>query len=210
MKTLTKTFFATVASIFLIGSTMTSSAAVHSNTDEMVVHTIQSGSSVTGVNRLWASGNVKVVLTQNEKESIKGGLNFNPETTFIQRKGSTLYINSVESSEVTVYVTLKDLHRVEAAGSANVVTSNNFDVKHLQVFLSQDARAKISAMSASLYTVVSEDAVLKMSGSTDEHTLIASNMKNVKLNSFSSLSTSSRPTDYAALKANKLIANRLK
>ena len=65
-------------------------------------------------------------------------------------------------------------------------------------------------MSASLYTVVSDDAILKLSGSTDQHTLIATNLKNVKLDSFVSLRTSSRVADYAAIKSNKQIANRLK
>ena len=189
---------------------MTTFAAGNGNNNEISVSAAIPQTSVNGVNRVWASGNVKVVLTQNEKEGITAGENFNAESTFIQRKGNTLYINSIESSQVTINVSIKDLQRVEAAGSATVVTSNNFDVKYLQVFLSQGAKAKLSAMSGSLYTVVSDDATLKMSGSTDQHTLIASNMRNVKLDSFVSLRTSSRVADYAALRSNRLIANKLK
>lgn len=211
MKTSTKTLFATVLTgIVLTSSAMTTFAAGSMTTNEISTSIVKPQASVKGVNRIWASGNVKVILTQDEKEGIAAGENFNAETTFIQRRGNTLYINSLESGQVTINVSLKDLQRVEAAGSATVVTSNNFDVKHLQVFVSQGAKVKLSAISASLYTVVSDDAVLKMSGSTDQHTLIASNMKNVKLDSFVSLRTSSRVADYAAIKSNKLIANRLK
>ncbi|TCD03735.1 GIN domain-containing protein [Pedobacter psychroterrae] len=210
MKTLTKTLFATVfTGIVLTSSAMTTFAAGNGNNREISVSAAIPQTSVNGVNRIWASGNVKVVLTQNEKEGIIAGENFNTETTFIQRKGNTLYINSVESGQVTINVSIKDLQRIEAAGSATVVTSNNFDVKYLQVFLSQAAKAKLSAMSGSLYTVVSDDATLKMSGSTHQHTLIASNMKNVKLDSFVSLRTSSKVADYAAIRSNKLIANKL-
>ncbi|RZM20461.1 MAG: hypothetical protein EOO88_36130 [Pedobacter sp.] len=210
MKTLTKTLFATVLTgIVLASSAMTTFAAGNGNNNEIIVSAAIPQTSVNGVNRVWASGNVKVVLTQNEKEGITAGENFNAETTFIQRKGNTLYINSVESGQVTITVSIKDLQRIEAAGSATVVTSNNFDVKYLQVFLSQGAKAKLSAMSGSLYTVVSDDATLKMSGSTDQHTLIASNMRNVKLDSFVSLRTSSRVADYAAIRSNRLIANKL-
>ncbi len=210
MKTFTKTLFATVLTgIVLTSSAMTTFAAANRNNNEISVNAAMPQTSVNGINRIWASGNVKVVLTQNEKEGIIAGENFNAETTFIQRKGNTLYINSVESGQVTINVSIKDLQRIEAAGSATVVTSNNFDVKYLQVFLSQAAKAKLSAMSGSLYTVVSDDATLKMSGSTDQHTLIASNMKNVKLDSFVSLRTSSKVADYAAIRSNRLIANKL-
>ena len=206
MKTLTKTFFATV----LTGVVLASSASVTFAADKPVhktLTTVNYDKSVAGVNRIWVSGNVKVVLTQDDKEKISAGENFNAETTFIQRKGNTLYINSIESNVVTLNISIKDLHRIEAAGSASVVMSNNFDVKHLQVFLSQAAKAKLSAISASLYTVVTDDAVLKMSGSADQHTLIASNMKNIKMDSFVSLKTSSRIADYAAIRMNRLIAN---
>ena len=210
MKTLTKTLFATVLTgIVLTSSAMTTFAAVNVNDNAISVSAAIPQTSVNGVNRIWASGNVKVVLTQNEKEGITAGENFNAKTTFIQRKGNTLYINSVESGQVTINVSIKDLQRVEAAGSATVVTSNNFDVKYLQVFLSQGAKAKLNAISGSLYTVVSDDATLKMSGSTDQHTLIASNMRNVKFDSFVSMRTESRIADYAAIRSNRLIANKL-
>ncbi len=208
MKTLTKTLFATVLTgIVLTSSAMTTFAAVNGNNNEINISTSIPQTSVNGVNRIWASGNVKVVLTQNEKEGITSGENFNAETTFIQRKGNTLYINSIEGRQVTINVSIKDLQRIEAAGSATVVTSNNFDVKYLQVFLSQGAKAKLSAMSGSLYTVVSDDATLKMSGSTDQHTLIASNMRNVKFDSFVSMKTDSRLAGPVVLKADSLSAS---
>lgn len=205
MKTLTKTLFATVLTgIVLTSTALTTFAAGNVNQNE--ISNVTTVAQVAGVNRIWASGNVKVVLTQNEKEGITAGENFNAETTFIQRKGNTLYINSIESGQVTIKVSLKDLHRIEAAGSATVVTSNNFDVKYLQVFLSQGAKAKISAISGSLYTVVSDDATLKMSGSTDQHTLIASNMRNVRFDSFVSMRTDSRVAANATPKVDSLTA----
>ena len=206
MKTLTKTLFATVLTgIVLTSTALTTFASGSVNQNE--ISGVTAVAQVAGINRIWASGNVKVVLTQNEKEGITAGENFNAETTFIQRKGNTLYINSIESGQVTIKVSLKDLHRIEAAGSATVVTSNNFDVKYLQVFLSQGAKAKISATSGSLYTVISDDATLKMSGSTDQHTLIASNMRNVRFDSFVSMRTDSRVVANATAKVDSLTAS---
>ncbi|WP_449435858.1 GIN domain-containing protein [Pedobacter steynii] len=143
----------------------------------------------TGINKIWVAGNVKLVLSQNDKEGVFVNENFDANNTSVLRSGQTLYINSTESHQVTINISVKDLQRIEAAGSSVVVTKGNFDVKYLQLFLSQSATAKIKSKVGSLYTVISEDAVLKMSGSSDEHTLIASNMENVKFDNFASLKT---------------------
>jgi hypothetical protein len=43
-----------------------------------------------------------------------------------------------------------------------------------------------NAFCSSLYTIVKDDAVLKLNGTADQSTMIASNMKNVKLADFAS------------------------
>nr|WP_068889925.1 DUF2807 domain-containing protein [Pedobacter panaciterrae] len=183
MKTLTKALFGTaLAAIFLTSSAMTTFAA-----NKIEVTSVKTTSG--GINKVWVAGNVKIVLIQNDKEGVFVDENFNADKTSVLRKGQTLYINSTEGNQVTINVSVKDLQRVEAAGSSVVITKGKFDVKYLQLFLSQSATAKIKSTVGSLYTVISDDAVLMMSGSSDEHTLIASNMENVKFNDFASLKT---------------------
>lgn len=97
----------------------------------------------------------------------------------------------MEAGQVTLSITVKDLERIEAYGQSIVVTSNNFAVKNLQLFLNQSATARIKTTAASLYTVVEDDAVLKLNGKANESTMIASNMKNVKLNDFAAVKSSS-------------------
>ena len=175
MKTLTKTVFATVlAAVVLTSSAMTTLAA---DSTKVVATSNQ-------FNKIWVSGNVKVILTQSNKEGVYVESQFNPENTFVNTVGQTLYINSTESETVTINVSVKDLQRIQAAGNAEVLTSKKLDVKYLQVLLSQNAKARINARVGSLYTVVNDDAKLKMSGLAGEHTLIASNMKNVKFSGF--------------------------
>ncbi|HMI03147.1 MAG TPA: DUF2807 domain-containing protein [Pedobacter sp.] len=188
MKTLTKTAFAAVlTAVVLTSSAMTTFAAPF----------IKVAAITESFNKIWVSGNVKIILTQSEKEGVFVDEYFNPEKTSVIGKGQNLYINTMESSQVTIRISVKDLQRIEAAGSAVVVTENKFDVKYLQLFLSQNAKVKVDAKVGDLYTVISEDAVLKMSGATDQHTLIASNMKNVKLDNFVSLKTDTGSTDVA-------------
>jgi hypothetical protein len=185
MKTLTKTLFAAaLTAVVLTSSAMTTFAA------EPVV-TELTAPSVEGFNKIWVSGNVKIILTQGDKQSVVGTSNYDSTKTSVLSKGQTLYINSMESGQVTLNITVKDLQRVEAYGQSVVVTSNNFDVKNLQLFLNQSATAKIKTTAESLYTVVKDSAVLKLNGTADKSIMIASNMKNVKLGDFASLRSES-------------------
>lgn len=180
MKTLAKTLFAAA----LTAVVFTSSAMATFAAEPVATETRTS--SVKSFNRIWVSGNVKIILRQGDKQAVEGTDNFNPEKTSVLSNGRTLFINSTEAGEVTLNITVKNLERIEAYGESEVITSNNFDVKYLQLFLNQSATAKIKTTAASLYTVVKDDAVLKLNGSADHSTIIASNQKNLKLSNFAS------------------------
>ena len=185
MKTLTKTLFAAaLTAVVLTSSAMTSFAAEP-------VKTVTTSPSVAGFNKIWVSGNVKIVLTQGDKEVVSGTDNYDSAKTSVLSKGQTLYINSSESSMVTLNITVKDLQRVEAYGQSVVVTSNNFNVKNLQLFLNQSATAKIKTTAESLYTIIKDDAVLKLNGTAGQTTMVATNIKNVKMADFASLRSES-------------------
>jgi len=185
MKTLAKTLFAAaLTAVLFTSSAMTTFAA------EPIVSAVTTP-SVGSFNKIWVSGNVKIVLTQGDKPSVIGTNNYDATKTSVLSKGQTLYINSMESGQVTLNITVKDLQRVEAYGQSLVVTSNNFDVKNLQLFLNQNATAKIKTTAGSLYTVVKDNAVLKLNGTAETSTVVASNRRNVKLNDFASLKSES-------------------
>lgn len=185
MKTLAKTIFAAALTAVVF-----TSSAVATFAAEPVKAEIKT-SSLSKFDRIWVSGNVKVILTQGDKQNVEGASNYDATKTSVSTDGKTLFINSLETSQVTLNITVKDLERIEAYGQSVVVTSNNFDVKYLQLFLGQSATAKIKTTTASLYTIVKDDAVLKLNGTAGESTMIASNMKNVKLADFASLKSAS-------------------
>ncbi len=185
MKTFTKTLFA----VALTAAVFTSSAMATFAAAPVKAET--KTSSISTFNRIWVSGNVKLILTQGDKQNVAGAGNYDATKTSVTTDGKTLFINSMETSQVTLNITVKDLERIEAYGQSVVVTSNNFDVKNLQLFLSQSAAAKIKTTAGSLYTVVKEDAVLKLNGTANQSTMIVSNTKNVKLADFASLKSES-------------------
>jgi hypothetical protein len=196
MKNLTKTLFAAAISAVVLTSSFVSTFAAQP------VTTVLTPRSAISINRIWVSGNVKIVLTQGEKLSVVGSDGYDSSKTSVMSKGQTMYIKSTEEGQVTLNITLKDLQRVVAFGQSTVVTSNNFDVKNLQLFLHDSAKAKIKTTAESLYTVVNGEASLKLSGTADESTMIASNMKNVKLNDFATLKSESYATE-AIMKAQR-------
>ncbi|MFD2584957.1 GIN domain-containing protein [Pedobacter vanadiisoli] len=180
MKTLAKTIFAAALTAVVLTS---SAMATFANSP---VKSETKTPSVSKFDRIWVSGNVKLILTQGDKQNVEGASNYDAAKTSVTTDGKTLFINSLETSQVTLNITVKDLERIEAYGQSVVVTSNNFDVKYLQLFLGQSATAKIKTTAGSLYTVVKDDAVLKLNGTADQSTMIANNMKNVKLADFAS------------------------
>jgi len=185
MKTLAKTIFAAaLTAVVFTSSGMATFAAEPVKAETKT-------SSLSKFNRIWVSGNVKIVLTQGDKQNVAGASNYDAAKTSVSTDGKTLFINSLETSQVTLNITVKDLERIEAYGQSVVVTSNNFDVKYLQLFLGQSATAKIKTTATSLYTIIKDDAVLKLNGAADQSTIIASNMKNVKLADFASLKSES-------------------
>lgn len=185
MKTLAKTIFAAALTAVVLTSSMVATFAAEPVKAETKT------SSLSKFNRIWVSGNVKIVLTQGDKQNVEGTSNYDAAKTSVSTDGKTLFINSLETSQVTLNITVKDLERIEAYGQSVVVTSNNFDVKYLQLFLGQSATAKIKTTAGSLYTIVKDDAVLKLNGTADQSTMIASNMKNLKLADFASLKSES-------------------
>jgi len=184
MKTLAKTIFAAALTAVVFTSSMVATFAAEPIKAETKT------SSLSKFNRIWVSGNVKIILTQGDKQDVEGASNYDAAKTSVSTDGKTLFINSMETSQVTINITVKDLERIEAYGQSVVVTSNNFDVKNLQLFLNQSAIAKIKTTAGSLYTIVKDDAVLKLNGTADKSTMIASNMNNVKLADFAALKSS--------------------
>jgi len=185
MKTLAKTLFAAaLTAVVFTSSAMATFAAEPVKTETKTP-------SLSTFNRIWVSGNVKIVLTQGNKQNVEGAVNYDAAKTSLSTDGRTLFINSLETSQVTLNITVKDLERIEAYGQSVVVTSNIFDVKYLQLFLNQSATAKIKTTAGSLYTIVKDDAVLKLNGTAGQSTMIASNRKNVKLADFASLKSAS-------------------
>lgn len=198
MKTLAKTLFASaLTAIFLTSTAMTTFA---SGIDKKVV---ESAAPMT-FNKVKVSGNVKVILVQSKRENIEviNG-DYNLDKTSIKRFGYTLIINSTETSQITVLVSVNDLQRIDASGSAVVKTDGKFDVKYLQVFLKDDAKAVVKANAESMYTFIKDNADLKLSGKTADYTWVKDHISKLDTDNLVALKTTTTPFDEVMVAANK-------
>lgn len=198
MKTLAKTLFASALTVIFLASTAITTFA--SDIDKKVVES----ATPTTFNKVKVSGNVKVVLIQGKKERIEiiNG-DYNQDKTSIKRLGYTLIINSTEDSPITVFVSVSDLQRIDASGSAVVKTEGNFDVKFLQVFLKDEAIAVVKANAESMYTFIKDNADLKLSGTTADYTSVKDRISKLDTDRLVALKTTTTPFDEVMVAVNK-------
>lgn len=198
MKTLAKTLFASALTLVFIASTAMTTFANDGDTK-----TVEVAAPMT-FNKVKVSGNVKVVLVQGKKERIEvvNG-DYNLDKTSIKRLGYTLIINSTEANQITVLVSLNDLQRIDASDKAIVKTDGKFDVKYLQVFLKDDAKATVKANTESMYTYIKDHADLKLSGTTADHNVVKDDISKLDMDNLVALKTTTTPLNQVMVAANK-------
>lgn len=198
MKTLVKTLFASALTVVFLASTAMTTFA--NGTDKKPVEL----TTPMTFNKLKVSGNVKVVLVQSKKERIEvvNG-DYNQDKTSIKRLGYTLIINSTEANQITVLVLVNDLQRIDASGQAVVKTEGKFDLKCLQVFLKDDAKAMVKANTESMYTYIKDHADLKLSGTTADHTMIKDDISKLNTDRLMALKTTTTPYEQVMVAASR-------
>lgn len=183
MKTSIKTLIATSLTTIILTS------AIFAN-NAMAAEKRPATASVpaTPFKRVIVKGNVEVTLIQRQNE----GVTYADENTGkakITQEGNVLRITSVDKEVTRLVVYVNDIYRIEAGENAIVKTSGKIKSKYLQVFLSGNAQADINSATEGLYTVISDNSDLKLSGSTDNHTLIMSKTPKLTIDRFAALKT---------------------
>jgi len=192
MKTSVKTLFASaLTAIFL--STAFTSVAADKNTNPSAI------SVGVDFNKVIVTGNAKIELVQSNKPRVVIYEQYNKDYTSIVQKGDKLYINSNEEQPINIVVYVKDLVRIDASQKVSVTTRGKFLSNAMQVFLKDNAKAYVNGDISSLYTVVDDRAMLRLKGSSKDHTLVKSKVAQLKMDQFVALKTTSTSLDDVAL-----------
>ncbi len=182
MKTSIKTLIATSLTAIVLSSAVftTSVSATEKEPDAIL--------KISAFKRISVKGNVEVTIIQRSNPGISY-TDDNTGTAKVMQDGDNLKIasTSTEKAKLTVYV--NDFYRIEASENAIVKTEGKLRTKYLQIFLKGSAHAEINTSSEGLYTVISDQADLKLSGSTDNHTLVMGKSQKLTIDRFAALKT---------------------
>jgi len=145
-------------------------------------------SNVTPIRKISVKGNVEVIVVQGLPESVSYSDDNTGRIKVIKNGGMLRIIgNSKESSKLFIYV--NDIYRIEAEDNAVVKTEGWLRTKFLQIFLKGNAKADLRTSTQSLYTSLHDHANLKLSGSTDDHTLEIGDTQKLNVDNFMALKT---------------------
>ena len=182
MKTSIKTLIATSLTAIVLSSAVftTSVSATEKEPDAIL--------KISAFKRISVKGNVEVTIIQRSNPGISY-TDDNTGTAKVMQDGDNLKITSTstEKAKLTVYV--NDFYRIEASENAIVKTEGKLKTKYLQIFLKGNAHAEINTSSEGLYTVIADNADLKLSGSTDQHTLVMGKSQKLTIDRFAALKT---------------------
>lgn len=150
-----------------------------------------SGSPVT-YSMIQVKGNVRLHLRQGRKESIRVETAVANDVVAVEQIGQKLKISSDASGQADVYITVKDLRRIDASGTAEVITGGAFNLNVLQVFLNDNAHADVKVNTNGIYTIVKGHSRLKLSGRSDQHISVKENGSNLNTSEFACSKTETK------------------
>jgi hypothetical protein len=182
MKTTVKTLFALFTGIIILLNTAALKAA------EPVNH-VTTLHSVKDIRKIVVSGNVNLLLVQDNKESIKVYDKYYSKNALVQQQGGTLRISSFSDRPLSIVVYVKELNVIEASNEAKVRTEGCFRLLNLDVCLKDSATADINAKTVSLFTSVKGASILKIAGTSDQHAIEMGDLGNLTMDQFSASAT---------------------
>jgi len=192
MKTSIKTLIATSLTAIVLSSAVFSTSV--SATEKETVKTCVLGN----FKRVSVKGNVEVTLIQRATAGVAYA-DDNFGTAKIMQDGDLLRISATDKSTAKLIIYVTDIYRIEAAENAIVRTQGKLNSKYLQIFLKGNAHADINTNTEGLYTVIKDNADLKLSGSTDNHTLVMGNSQKLTIDKFAALKTNISTIEIAAV-----------
>jgi hypothetical protein len=182
MKTSIKTLIATSLTAIVLSSAVFATSVSATEKEPVTI------SKISAFKRISVKGNVELTIVQRNAAGVSY-TDDNTGTAKIMQDGDNLKITSTSTDKTKLTVYVNDIYRIEASENAVVKTEGKLRTKYLQIFLKGNAHAEINTSTEGLYTVIADEADLKLSGSTDNHTLVMGNSQKLTIDRFAALKT---------------------
>jgi len=178
MKTSIKSIFAIAITTVLLSTTgIAAKASAHNNSYTNL-------NTVKNISKIKISGNVKLILVQDAKESIQVYDNYYAKNALVQQQNGELRISSFNKEPLTVIAHVNNISSIEAANTSSVKTAGNFNLLNLEVVLNDQSSADIQANTVSLNTSLNGTSNLNISGSTENYKAVLASSAKVGMNDF--------------------------
>ncbi|MCZ4243318.1 GIN domain-containing protein [Pedobacter punctiformis] len=178
MKNFIKTLFAAALTTVVL-----SSATIAANASE-----INAGytalTQVKNITKIAVSGNVKLILVQDNKEGVEIYGQYYSNNALVQQQGTELRISSFTKDALTIIAHVNNLSSIEASNTSKVITSGSFNLLNLKIALKDQATADINANTINLTTTVQDAASLKLEGFTENHEAAMGSEAKMKMDDF--------------------------
>jgi hypothetical protein len=196
MKTSIKNLFAAA----LVMVTLSSATVVANATENSTNYTALT--KVKNISKIVVSGNVKLILVQDAKESVEVYDQYYTKNALVQQQGSALRISSFDKNTLTVIAHVNNLTAIEASNTATVTTAGNFNLLNLSIVLNDKASADIKANTVNLSTDVKDAASLKLAGSAETHIAVIGSESKIKMGDFTAQESSIKVAARSVLASN--------
>ena len=196
MKTSIKNLFAAALVMVTLSSATVVANAAENNANYTAL------TKVKNISKIVVSGNVKLILVQDAKESVEVYDQYYAKNALVQQQGSELRISSFDKNTLTIIAHVNNLSTIEASNTATVSTAGNFNLLSLNIVLSDKASADITANTLTLSTEIKDAATLKLTGSTETHIAIIGAESKIKMGDFTAAESSIRVAAKPVLASN--------
>jgi len=183
MKNSIKTLFVAALTVVALSSATTILNATEVNSSYTAL------TKVKNITKIAVSGNVKLILVQDGKESIEVFDKYYANNALVQQQGSELRISSFSKDALTVIAHVNNISSIEASNTSSVLTSGNFNLLNLNIVLKDKATATVNTNTVSLTTIINDGTSLNLLGTTENHTAVLGNEAKIKMDDFAAANT---------------------
>lgn len=197
MKNSIKNLFAAVLTTIVLGASSVAANASENNNSYTNLTTVKN------ISKIKISGNVKLILVQDAKESVEVYDNYYTKNALVQQQNGELRISSFNTEALTVIAHVNNITDIEASNNASVKTSGNFNLLNLAVVLNDKATADITANTITLSANINGTSKLNLSGTTESYNAILSSSAKVGMNGFTATNSNVSAAPMVIYNANR-------
>ncbi|MES2428976.1 MAG: DUF2807 domain-containing protein [Bacteroidota bacterium] len=164
MKTGIITFITLLTIILSVNVTKAATKNIDGNQIAVLVAT-------NNINKIEASGNVEVYITNGDKDQVKVYDKYYDQNALVQDKDGVLRISSYTAEKLVVLVTVSDLHAITANDNASIKSYGKLSVIDLSVVLNNNASAQLKLDALAANITLNNRSAAHLSGNIFDYSL---------------------------------------